>query len=155
MEFTNEFINTKRKLRNTADMPKITPDRIFYEIDDFTITQDTVPVNTTTGIKNVKELWGDKLKEYIKDKYIGFEEVPVLTQEAYLRELKDCQYSTPPRKPERFWLKGNNSTETGWVVILNKYPDHYVLMSEVYVGGKFKQAMEFNLDVMIEEFNNL
>lgn len=154
MEYTNNFVN----YLNSADNNElqITPDRVFYEIDDFTITQDTSTGEISDSITSLKDLWGKNLPKYINgmSEYLN-DDIPVITQEQYLREIKDYQIKNKVIKPRRFTINLNNSTRIDSVIIINKYQDHYVLMNEVFINDNFVRAVEYNFNKVIDEYTKL
>ena len=156
MEFTHKFVDMKENVPG-SEMLKIKPDRVFYKIDDFTITHDTTVVNDIKApVKKLKDLYGKTLPKYIKDmsEYIS-DDIPVVTQEEYLREIKDILVDGSGIPFKRCSVYLNNDVKIDSVIVLNKYEDHHILINELYQGGKFIQAMEYNLDKILEEYNNL
>lgn len=154
MKYTDKFNSIN--LTDEANIPQITPDRVFYKIDDFTVTQDTSKINVDTSIKTLKDLWGKSLSKYINNNMKIFldKDIPVITIEEYLRELKDiCAGKALTTK--RFTVRHNNSIRVDHVIILNKYKDHYVLMNEVYQNDKFLKAIEYNLNEMLKKYSTM
>lgn len=151
MNFTDKFNNISND--KGEELLQISPDREFYKIDDFTVTQDTEKVDVDSSIKTLKDLWGKGLPKYINKMSEYFEDdIPIVTMEEYLREMKDI-CAGKSLKAKRFSVRLNNAVRIDSVIILNKYKDHYVLMNEIYQNEEFKKAAEYNFNELLKHIS--
>lgn len=151
MNFTDKFNMISKS--QEEDLLQISPDREFYKIDDFTVTQDTEKMDIDSSVKTLKDLWGKGLPKYIDKMSQYFEDdIPVVTMEEYLREMTAiCAGKAVQAK--RFSVRLNNALRIDSVIILNKYKDHYVLMNEIYQNEKFKKAAEYNFNELLKKYS--
>lgn len=130
----------------------------IYKIDDCYLAQEISKIDTGKNTKELKRDFRGKLPEYINNRAGAImSEVPVMSYEIYLKELKDALiFNGEINKGnlQRLWLKGNDSVEAGSVLILNKYPGKYTIISEVYKGGKFIKAFESDLEEVLKEIES-
>lgn len=162
---TSEFIadiNTQQE--QIAPEFQIKPDRVFYSIDDFTVTQDTNVVEETDStisksVKTLKDIWGGELSTLIKNvskrTLKEIRDIPVMTQVEYLREFKDSIVNKQQRNSKRVSLKFNYGFRYDSVIILDKYKDHYVLMIEAFKDNEFLGAYEYNLNLWLKQYEEL
>lgn len=154
MKYTDKF-NKVSSATDNQDLLQISPDRVFYKIDDFTVIQDTDKINVGVSAKNLKDLWGKGLPKYLSKMSNYFsDDIPVMTIEDYLREMKNV-CAGKALKTNRLSVYLNNSIRIDHVIILNKYKDHYVLMNEVYQNEKFVKALEYNFNELLQQYLKL
>lgn len=128
----------------------LTPDRVFYSIDDCIVTQDVETADINEALSEVEKVLNKDLPDYVKSMSQYFDgEIPVITMTEYLRELKELSRYTKLLRPilpsKRFYLTLAGGIEVGSVIISDKYKERYILMQEVYINKKFANAKEYNL----------
>ena len=85
-------------------------------------------------------------------------EVPVLSYESYLKELKDfitTSNGVGRKELNRLWISGGQGLEVGNVIITNKYPGKYTLINELYHGDMMETTVEYDVEEMLEVYENL
>jgi hypothetical protein len=163
---TSEFSVGKTASKSVDIAPEfaIKPDRVFYTIDDFTVTQDTLQAEQTDddidkSVKTLKDVWGKKLPnviDNISDKvFRTIKDIPVTTQLNYLKEFKDSIVNSNTAPIARISIKFNQGFRYDSVIILNKYKDHYVLMIEAYKDDEFIGAFEYNFNKWLKKYEEI
>lgn len=155
-KFFTDFLSDNE---NSGNLPKITPNRVFYSVDDCIMAQDCEKMDTDKVINNLQETFGDHLGKYVNTSAQYYDQqIPVITYEEYLKEMKDLIQTGAEKKgtrPVRFYVDLAGGLSVGSVIILNKYRDNYVLINEVYKEGTFVKAMEYNFYDVIKMYQQI
>ncbi len=163
---TSEFSGVRQTITESELSPEFTikPDRVFYKIDDFTITQDTLSTDETEediekSVKTLKDIWGKKLPIFISkisDRvFREVQDLPIITYQKYLKEMKDYIAYSNAVPTKRVSLKFDNSLRYDSIIIINKYKDHYALMVEVYENDKFRAVYEYDFNKWMAKYEEL
>ena len=152
-KYTSYF--TEEAIRKVHDEQFEKSTAKIYKVDDCHITQELKQVDTGKTIKELKESFRGKLPEYIKNRAEAItDDVPIMSYEMYLKELKDALIFNGEIQRgnlNRLWVEGSQGVMVGNVLILNKYPGKYTVISELHKAGKLNEVYEADLEELIKQ----
>lgn len=153
MELYTSIFSEKLSDKNVEEFFK--SNKKVYKIDDCYLVQELEKIDTGKPVEELKKTFRGKLPEYINNRASEIvSDVPVLSYEIYLKELKDSLIfngEVIKGNLQRLWLRGNDGYEAGSVLILNKYQGKYTIISEVYKGGKLVKVFESDLEEILKQ----
>lgn len=128
-----------------------------YKIDDCHIVQELAKVDTGKTMEELHKTFRGKLPEYVKNRAeVITSDVPIMSYEMYLKELKDALiFNGEIQKGNisRFWVDGSEGMTVGNVLVLNKYPGKYTVISEIYNGGRMGEVFEMDLEELMKQLD--
>ena len=153
MNNKTSLFTEKENVKNYLDN-FVKPKCKVYHIDDCYITQEIKRINGKEKAETLNKLTKGNFINKVKEKaelYYG--DVPMMTYEEYLKELKDSLIEYPETAKEhlsRMWLNDVTGLEIGTIIVTNKEPGKATLINEVYSNNKLEYCAEYDLEEMIK-----